>query len=69
MNNSIFAQILYTDILSAPPSGAYSAHKHPFGALFSTPAIFTNPSARAECDTRSIFKRSLTDLNSEFSFS
>ena len=30
--------------------------------------IFTNPSARAECDTRSIFKRSLTGLNSEFSF-
>ena len=31
--------------------------------------IFTNPSARAGYDTRSIFKRSLTDLNSEFSFS
>ena len=31
--------------------------------------IFTNPSARAEYDTRSIFKRSLTGLNSEFSFS
>ena len=31
--------------------------------------IFTNPSARAGCDTRSIFKRSLTGLNSEFSFS
>ena len=28
-----------------------------------------NPSARAEYDTRSIFKRSLTGLNSEFSFS
>ena len=28
-----------------------------------------NPSARAGCDTRSIFKRSLTGLNSEFSFS
>ena len=28
--------------------------------------IFTNPSARAGYDTRSIFKRSLTDLNSEF---
>ena len=32
-------------------------------------AIFTNPSARAGYDTRSIFKRSLTGLNSEFSFS
>ena len=31
--------------------------------------IFTNPSARAGYDTRSIFKQSLTGLNSEFSFS
>ena len=31
--------------------------------------IFTNPSAWAGCDTRSIFKRSLKALNSEFSFS
>ena len=31
--------------------------------------IFTNPSAQAGYDTRSIFKRSLTGLNSEFSFS
>ena len=31
--------------------------------------IFTNPSARAGYETRSIFKRSLTGLNSEFSFS
>ena len=31
--------------------------------------IFTNPSARAGYDTRSIFKRILTGLNSEFSFS
>ena len=31
--------------------------------------IFTNPSARAGYDIRSIFKRSLTGLNSEFSFS
>ena len=31
--------------------------------------IFTNPSAWAGYDTRSIFKRSLTGLNSEFSFS
>ena len=30
--------------------------------------IFTNPSARAGYDTRSIFKQSLTGLNSEFSF-
>ena len=31
--------------------------------------IFTNPSARTGYDTRSIFKWSLTGLNSEFSFS
>ena len=31
--------------------------------------IFTNPSVRPGHDTRSIFKRSLTGLNSEFSFS
>ena len=30
--------------------------------------LFTNPSARAGYDTRSIFKQSLTCLNSEFSF-
>ena len=29
--------------------------------------LFTNASARAGYDTRSIFKRSLTGLNSEFS--
>ena len=31
--------------------------------------LFTNPSARAGYDTRSIFKRILTGLNTEFSFS
>ena len=31
--------------------------------------LFTNPSAQAGYDTRSIFKRSLTGLNSEFYFS
>ena len=31
-------------------------------------SIFTNLSARAGYDTRSIFKRSFTGLNSEFSF-
>ena len=32
-------------------------------------SIYPNPSARAEYDIRSIFKRSLTGLNSVFSFS
>ena len=31
--------------------------------------IFTNPSARAGYDTRSIFKRSLAGVNSDFSLS
>ena len=31
--------------------------------------LFTNPSTRAGYDTRSIFKWSLTGLNSEYSFS
>ena len=31
--------------------------------------IFTNPSAQAGYDTKSILKRSFTGLNSEFSFS
>ena len=38
-------------------------------AVNSIVVLFTNPSARAGYDTRSIFKRSLTGLNSEFSFS
>ena len=37
--------------------------------LYISVIIFTNISARAGYDTRSIFKRSLTGLNSEFSFS
>ena len=31
--------------------------------------VFINPFARTGCDTRSIFKQGLTDLNSEFFFS
>ena len=36
---------------------------------YHTLTLFTNPSAWAGYDTRSTFKRSLTGLNSEFSFS
>ena len=36
---------------------------------FCSITLFTTPSARAGYDTRSIFKRSLTSFNSEFSFS
>ena len=38
-------------------------------ALHKVLIIFTNLSTQEGCDTRSIFKRSLTCLNSEFSFS
>ena len=37
--------------------------------LRSSSILFTNPSGRAGYDSRSIFKRSLTGLNLEFSFS
>ena len=40
----------------------------PTGLIIDT-ILFTNPSTQAGYDTRSIFKRSLTGLNSEFSFS
>ena len=40
-----------------------------FEFVFFSINIFTNPSARAGYDTRSIFKRSLTGFNSEYSFS
>ena len=39
------------------------------GPRFFFLTIFTNSSARAGYDTRSIFKRGLTGLNSVFSFS
>ena len=38
-------------------------------SVYISKVLFTNPSARAGYDTRSIFKQSLTGLNSEFSFS
>ena len=62
--------------LSALSFKSFVAHLYfSFHTLFLSPGdyqkitIFTNPSARAGYDTRSIFKRSLTGLNSEFSFS
>ena len=53
----------YTDCISVEGSDPL-----PTSVLDMT-IIFTNPSARAGYDTRSIFKRSLTGLSSEFSFS
>ena len=40
-----------------------------FKIIFEAFTILTNPSTRIGYDTRSVFKRSLTGLNSEFSFS
>ena len=46
-------------------------HKTQTNLTYKVPivTIFTNPSVWAGYDTRSIFKQSLTGLNSEFSFS
>ena len=48
----------------------FSAHfQFLLSFFFQAFIIFTNPSTRAGYDTRSIFKRNLTGMNSEFSFS
>ena len=44
------------------------AKKRRWMLLIGDQSYLPNPSARAAYDTRSIFKRSLTGLNSEFSF-
>ena len=46
-------------------------YTHKCADIFNNPVYitFTDPSSRAGYDTRSIFKRSLTGLNSEFSLS
>ena len=56
----------YGRLILARPSEAF--HKRE-SRNFMARIIFTNPSARPGYDTRSIFKRSLTGFNSEFSFS
>ena len=48
---------------------AYGIPKETVTALMMLYTYFTNTSARVGYDTRSIFKRSLTGLNAEFSFS
>ena len=55
-----FDSVLWTVERSLPP-GHWTVKK--------TTIIFTNPSARAGFDTMSIFRPSLTGLNSDFSFS
>ena len=62
----IFIQNMKPTLLGTP-SWFFSV---PLNSLYlHTFIIFTNPSAQAGYDTRSIFKWSLTYLNSEFSFS
>ena len=47
----------------------YRRHNNNVGENKFSVTIFTNTSTRAGYDTRSIFKRSLTGLNSDFSLS
>ena len=56
---------LYRHAYSTAPADLYALSSQPHMYYI----LFTHPSARAGYDTRSIFKRSLTGLNSEFSFS
>ena len=56
---------LYCAQISDPFAAAYTV----INMRFACKVLFTNPSARAGYDTKSIFKRSLTGLNSQFSFS
>ena len=55
---------MYKEDLALNNQQGLICHKKP-----NQPTIFTNPSALAGYDTRSIFKQSLTGLDSEFSFS
>ena len=59
----------YTDCFSAEGKNPPSPTSVLDMTLNNLMVLFTNPSARAGYDTRSILKRSLTGLNSEFSFS
>ena len=63
---------LYDHIISniwTPSSPDLNTQDYYMWSIVEKEVLFTNPSARAGYDTRSIFKRSLTGLNSEFSFS
>ena len=62
MDSTIRFQILDTPLCISLRVNAFGEKRGPL-------SIFTNLSARVGYDTRSIFKQSLTGLNSEFSFS
>ena len=66
---AVAVSITYDDnhyITGTSISQSYTQYKNFANFLL---VLFTNPYARAGYNTRSIFKRSLTGLNSEFSFS
>ena len=67
----MLVQIIYNSWVSQKFCKYFGTWYHPPWSEFykETILLFTNPSARAGYDTRSIFKWSLTGLNSEFSFS
>ena len=60
-----YPSVLKSIFINVIGVGKYLQRKRVFNILF----IFTNLSTRTRYDTRSIFKWSLTGLNSEFSFS
>ena len=60
--------VAYEFVPTSPAVSCMSGSSN-FASFSGWVVLFTNPSARAGYDTRSIFKRSLTGLNSEFSFS
>ena len=60
-----FFFIFWKYLIKFPPSLLHA--RKVFTFLYPYLSIFTNPSARAEYDTRSFFKRSSIGLNSEFS--
>ena len=51
------------NILTVLPFGVVASHE---GFFFLTEYVFTNPSTLAACDTTSLFKQSLTGLNTDF---
>ena len=64
MEQKIFFMKIYNETKSFKIIQARDRRKFALNGIF----IFTNPSALAGYDTRSIFKRSLTGLNPEFFF-
>ena len=62
-------KILWSCVIPPPYIYIYIYNKQIYINFYIYLILFTNSSAQAGYDIRSIFKRSLTGLNSEFSFS